>query len=125
MAMNGYKITLSTGKTVLIRRMEISDYEMACEGAGMRYTTELGQKAAVGKELLKALLVKVNDQPVSALQREALNDVFEVKEFMELMEVVNKTTGIGEKKAKPTVEVVNIGEKSPGSHAIPASPLNT
>lgn len=120
MAMNGYKVTLSTKKVVLLRRMEVSDYEVACEGAGMKFNSEFGQKAAVGKELVKALLVKIDDKPVTALQRENLNDLFSVPEFMELMEVVNKTTGLGEKKEKATVEVVSIGEKSPGSADIQA-----
>lgn len=121
MAMNGFKVTLSTKKVVLVRKMEISDYEQACEAAGMKYNSEFGQKAGISKELLKNLLVDIDGKKVSALQKEKLDDLLEIQEYMELMEVVNKTTGIGEKKAqKPTVEVVSIGEKSLGSPATPA-----
>lgn len=118
--MNGYKVVLSSGKIVLLRKMKLSDHENAAESAGMKFSTEAGQRASMAKELLKSLLVKVNDKAITGLQREALDDMFEIDEYLELIEVVNKTTGIGEKKAKPKVEAVNIGEKSPGSPDTPA-----
>lgn len=119
--LNGFKVVLSSGKTVLFRKMKIADHENAAEAAGVRCSTAGGQQAAMVKELVKQLLYSVDDKELGGKEKEDLDGLFEMTEYMELLEVVAKTTGMGEKKTQaPKVEVVSFGKASPGSAATPA-----
>jgi hypothetical protein len=110
MAMSGFKVTLGSGKVVLFRKMKISDHANAAEAAGLKFQTTAGQQAETIKELVKQLLYKVDEKELTGLEKEDLDALFEMEEYSQLLEVVGKTTGLGEKKTAPKLEIVNIGK---------------
>lgn len=110
MAMSGYKVELSSGKVVLLRKMKIADQLTASEAAGLKFTTSNGQLMATAQEMLKQLLFKINDKELSASEKEDLDALFEMEEYSQLMDVVIKTSGMGEKKTSAKMEIVNIGK---------------
>ena len=110
--LDGFKVTLQTGKVVLMRKMRIGDHPKAAESASMLYHTEQGQKAGLAQEILKMLLYSINDKVLSGPEKEDLDALFDMNEYADLMKVVTEAAGLDEKKAKaPTVEIVSIGDK--------------
>ena len=59
----------------------------------------------LGIETLKLVIVKINDKPLSAMEIEDLDAIFEVDEFAEMMGVVGELRGAGKPKPKVTAIV--------------------
>lgn len=92
------RITLSTGKIVLIRVLQIKHMEQAEQLAG----AIAGMKFI--KEMIKLLVVKIDDKMIKPAQLENLDALFSIKEYMEVTQVVGNFIG-AETKA-PQVETV-------------------
>lgn len=107
------KIVLSSGKTVLFREIKIKDQELASMAAAPKAgdnTTLLGMLMA--KELMKLLIVGIDDKPIKASQLENLDELFTYLEYSQLQQALNKLAG-GE-MGKFQIEVVSFGDKSAG-----------
>lgn len=91
-----HKVTLSSGKVVLLRDPKIKDQELASQVAS---TKAKGDNAftygmALQKEMLKMLLVQVNDKRPSAIEVEDLDGLFTYAEYMQCLKVVAKVAGL-------------------------------
>lgn len=109
---NVVKVTLSTKKVVILREMRIADTELAAE----MVATRAGSNATLlqilmQKELLKMLLLQIDDKKPSEQEKENLDNLLKVGEYQQLMQVVSKVAGLDEAgKFQPQLELSSIGE---------------
>lgn len=90
------KVTLSTGKVVLIREPKIKDQELATRAASatVKGDNAFNMGMAMQKEMLKLLIVKVNETSPKATELEDLDGLFSYSEYMQLIKVVGKVAGL-------------------------------
>lgn len=81
------KVTLSTGKEVLLRKLQIRHIQMAERASGGN------QGMAFAVEVLKQLIIKVDGKAPKPVELEDLDGLFEVDEFVQLGSVVGKFAG--------------------------------
>lgn len=104
-------------KSVMFRESKISDNERAIRSAAGRLgknPSGMLEQYVVNVELLKLLIVKVNDQKVDRSRLEALDGMFTNKEFkiiqQRLMEIEGDADGeAGDNPLGSTVEIVTSG----------------
>ena len=106
-----HKVTLSSGKVVYMRDMKIEDQELAAIAAGSKVSTDnlLANGVVMQKELLKNLLLKVDEKQLTAAEKEDLNKHFTFKDYQELQSVVNEIAGSEVKPGKMLIERVSSG----------------
>ena len=106
-----HKVTLSGGKVVYLRDMRIEDQELAAVSAGNRAPdgNQIAMAVVMQKELLKVLLVQINEKKLSAVEKEDLNSLFSYTDYRELMSVVNKIAGTDDPVGKLQIEHVASG----------------
>lgn len=92
------KVTLSSGKVVLLKMLQIKHMEQAEMVAG----SATGMKFI--KEMIKLLVAKIDDRVIKAQELEDLDSLFSIREYMEITQVVGNF--IGDEKAAPQVEMV-------------------
>lgn len=102
------EVTLSTGKIIHIRQLQVGDQELAVEAVGNRLTEKTPPMIAsmwIQKELLKLLIVAVGRKELTGLQKENISTVFDsFVEQSELLEVVKEMMG---NPTKPEVKIVS------------------
>lgn len=105
-----YKFTLPSKKTIVLREPKIADTRTATAVAGPKAKDN---QALLGvlmqEELVKALIVKVNDKELSALEKESLDSLFTVKEYSSVLQCVGMISGDDEESGKPQMEIVTGG----------------
>jgi len=107
-----HKVTLTTGKIVLMREMKIKDQDLAAKAAAARVgdNSKVAIALAMQKELLKLLIVQVGDKKVRPIEMENLDDIFSYNEFRQLTQVLEQVTGGDESEmGNATIEFVNFG----------------
>lgn len=106
------KVTLSTGKVVLLRDLKIKHTELAAQAAAHRAGGDANVlMILMQKELMKLLIVKVDDKVSSASDLEDMDGLFSLMEYSQLSSVVKKLTGGDEMGKLPATEVVAFGSK--------------
>jgi hypothetical protein len=105
------KVTLSTGKVVLLREMKIKHQELAAMAAAPKaQDNNVILALHMQKELLKILIVQINGQDVKPSQLENLDDVFSMNEYGQLLRVVAQLRGDEADMGKFQVETVSSGD---------------
>jgi len=105
-----HKLTLSTGKVVLVREPKIRDQELAAQLAGAKAGNDNNLAAAMlwQKELAKLLLMKINDKDLTSAEKENLDDLFSLREYSEVSMALKQVVGdAGEGKFQ--MELVPVG----------------
>lgn len=106
------KVTLSTHKTVLLRELKIKHTELAAQAVSPRANGDANVLALLmQKELLKLLIIQINDKPVSASELEDMDSLFSMAEYGQLLQVVKQMTGGADAGKAPATEVVSFGGK--------------
>jgi hypothetical protein len=83
--LNVHKVTLSSGKVILLRELKIRHQEMAVKAASPNAGGDANLLSLLAqKELLKQLIMQINGQPVKAVQLEDLDSLFSFREYAEL-----------------------------------------
>lgn len=112
MAEGVYKVTLSTGKIVLLREMKIKHRSLAIQAASPRSKGDQNLLAVNGQEeLLKMLIAQVDGKDLRASDLEDLDSLFSMKEFGQLMHVMGQLMGDDGDLGKPQIEIVPSGGK--------------
>jgi len=104
-----YKITLDSDRTILIRPLTIGIKNQAVEATGIKAgpkASEMAFQNLLQDEILKLLLVEIDAKKISAAQREDLDALFSIDEYMQVMGVVAQMLQSSEKKKAPKVELV-------------------
>ena len=96
-----HKVTLTGGKVVLIRDMQVRDEEIAAQAVQQRAGDNMGTLAIMMQnEIVKNLIMTINDKPVSAIDRESLDKLLSYAEFSQLRKFVGKMMGAGSEDPK-------------------------
>lgn len=106
-----YKVKLGTGKTVVLRTMKIAYQELAAKAAAQRAGDNM-QLLAIGmqSELIRLLIVSINDKVPEKIQLEKLDDLFSYEEYMQMQQVLAKVAGTGS-LGEFQIEVATGGDK--------------
>ena len=109
-AINCIKVVLSGGKTVLLREMKLKYQNLALQAIGSKgKDNQLLAGAMMVQELIKILIIKVDDAEIKKTQLESLDEVFSFKQIQQLQSVVGKMMGGEEDEGELTTEFVSIG----------------
>lgn len=93
--MNVYKFVLPTGKIIFLKEMKIADTQLAAKMAGKKVTSgnNLEMGIALQTELIKLLLVQVDDKTLTHADKNNLDDLFTMKEFRFVNKALEKMQG--------------------------------
>lgn len=103
-----HKVTLSTGKIVLMREPKIKHQELAAKAVGRRHEdTPTAQQMAIQNELLKIAIAQVDGADFKA--EADLDSWFSMAEYNQLLKVLGQLCG--GTPQDPLVEVSTSGGK--------------
>jgi len=107
---NVFKVTLGTGKVVLIRELQIKHQELAAKAAA----PSAGDNAmllamAMQKEIIKMLLVEIDGKALSANEKENLDKLFTYKEYQQIQKVVQEIGGGSDDMGNFQMEILTSG----------------
>lgn len=105
------KVQLSTGKVVFLREPKIADTDLATQAASIKVKSDNTAllSMAIQKELIKQLVVKVNETQPKASELEDLDKWFTMREYVEVGSVVSQITGLGDPVGNLKTEQVKFG----------------
>lgn len=105
-----HKATLSSGKTVLFKPMEMKYEELAAQAASQKAGDNQSMLAYfMQSELLKILVVAVDDKTLGASDKELLDKYLSYQDLTQCRTVVAKL--MGEATAQePQIEIVSGGQ---------------
>lgn len=108
-----YKAILSTKKVVLLREMKIKYQQLAAKAVGLKAGDNKALLSTeVQNEMLKHLIVQIDEKSVGYKDLEDLDAVFTYPEYMQILKVVQKVLGVEDGDAgEPQVETAFIGSK--------------
>jgi len=98
--LNVHKVTLGSKKVIYLREPKIKDQELATQLAGkyVKDDNRIGLAMAIQKEMLKMLLVKIDDNELSGPDKEDLDKLLSYQDYMQLQMVMGKITGGSEEE---------------------------
>lgn len=103
-----YKLTLKTGKIVVFREPKIKDETTATQLAASKAqgssAMQLGPHLLI--EMVKLLLVSINDKTLGQKDKESLEDLFSYREWQEIKMFI--TDLIGGDTESPKLEMVSM-----------------
>ena len=106
------KVTLSTGKVVLLRELKIKHQELAVQAAAPRAgENNVLLNLYTQKELLKILIAQVDGQVVKPSEIEDLDSMFTMAEYGQLVRVMKELMGSDAEMGKFQHELVSFGDK--------------
>lgn len=103
MSQMNYKLTMQSGKIVVMREMKIKDFQLATEltrDASSAVATEV----KLQNEIIKMLIVSINDKVLKPSDKEVLDDILTMSEYIQLKMFIQELLGNAQ---KPTVEMVS------------------
>lgn len=104
-----FKVSLDSGKYVVLREFTVKLKNQAVEAAGLRTSSASSGKAfeaTLQDEILKVLIVSVNGQSLKAAEREDLDTILTYSEYQQLMMAVGDVMGGMEQIKKPKIEMI-------------------
>jgi len=106
-----HKVTLSSGKEVMLRDFKIKHQEMAMQNVAKKAgDSALLMGGLIQSELLRLLIVQIDGKSVKPMELENLDNMFSYQEYMQLLLVMRKLMGTEEEElGKFQLEVVNFG----------------
>lgn len=93
--MEVYKFVLSESKTIYLREPKIEDTEKCAQVAGKKAGNDNQAHMAIllQKEMLKALLVQVNDHKLTLADKEQLDKFFNYREYNQASKALQMVLG--------------------------------
>ena len=106
-----HKITLSTGKVVMMREMRIRYQNLAIKAVGSQAKDNQALLGTLAQqELLKILIANVNGKEMTHRELEKLDELFSYPELIQLMKVLDKISG-GDDVGEFQTEIVMSGDR--------------
>lgn len=101
------RVTLQTGKVVLLREMQMKYEDLAMRAVGDRAgKNEMLMGKMMQDELMKILIVDVDGKKLTQQELEKLDSVFKYPEIISLRKVMSKLMGV-EETNDPKFELVS------------------
>lgn len=101
---------MSGGKEVLLREMKMKYQNLALQAVGNKAKdNQLLAGSLMIQELIKILIIKIDNKEVKASALESLDDIFSYKQLQQLQQVVGKLMGGDDDLGELTTEFVSIG----------------
>lgn len=90
-----HKVTLGSGKIVLLREMKIKDQELGAKAAANKVGSDnkFAIAIAMQQEFLKMLIVQIDGEKPDKAKLENLDAVFSYSEYQQLVQALDKITG--------------------------------
>lgn len=90
--MNVAKFTLNSGKVIYLREPRIGDTEKAAQVAGKKASSqnEIHTGLVIQSEMLKILLVQIDEKKLGLIDKEQLDKLFTFKEHRQALKAVQK-----------------------------------
>lgn len=109
-AINCVKVVLSGGKEVLLKEMKLKYQNLALQAVGNKgKDNQLLAGSLMLQELMKILIVKIDDKEIKPSQLEALDEIFTFKQIQQLQSVIGKLLGGDDNEGELQTEFVSIG----------------
>ena len=106
------KVTLGSGKVVLLREVKIKHTDLAAMAASPRANGDANVlMMLMHKELVKLLICQIDGKTPSSSELEDLDGLMSVLDFAQLSSVIRQLTGGSDMGKLPTTEVVPFGSK--------------
>jgi hypothetical protein len=109
---NAHKVTLGSGKVVVLRDPEINDQETAMQIAAPRAKDNpMLMVTLAQKEMLKLLILEIDGKQPSKIELEQLGKLFSLGEYNQLSQFVGKMAGGDSPMGELQTELVSFGSK--------------
>lgn len=107
-----HKVTLSSGKVVLVRDPKIKHQTLAAKAAAPKAGDNNTLLAMyIQQELVKILVAEIDGKAPSLQAMEDLDSIFSVKEYAEMGQVLGKLAGVDDQMGKFQIETATSGNK--------------
>lgn len=106
-----HKVTLSSGKVVLVREMKIKYQDLAMKAVGKKADdNQMLFASLMQKELMKILILQIEGKTIDKAEIENLDDLFSFQEYTQMSQFMNQVMGGGSLGEFQT-EIVLTGSK--------------
>jgi hypothetical protein len=103
------KVTLSTGKVVVMRQMKIRHQTLAAQAVGKKAgDNTMAMVMMMQQELIKLLVISIDGRALTGAEREDLDSFLDFPEFQQLQSVVGQMMG-GNEVGEAKTEIVTTG----------------
>ncbi len=106
--LNVYKVVLPTKKVAYLRELKIADTQLAAKMAGRKGGSQVEVAIAIQNELLKLLLIQLDDKRLDHKDKNDLDNILTVQEYRALMKVLEKMGGDDDTGEEPEMEFTSI-----------------
>lgn len=97
------KLTLTSGKTILLKEITIEHQEMAAQAVGNE-TNQLMAGVKLQKEILKQIILAIDDKTLSKNEIEGITKLITPKEYSQILKYIKSEV---DDEASPKLEIVN------------------
>jgi hypothetical protein len=112
MSINAHKVTLGTGKVVILREPEINDQEIAMQLAAPKgKDSPMLLVTFAQKELMKLLILEIDGKRPSKIELEQMSKLFTLAEYNQLATYLGKMAGGSDGMGESQSELVAFGDK--------------
>lgn len=91
--MSVYKIVLPSKKVAYLREMKISDQNLAAKAVGNKAKSQAEQNVMVLQEMVKLLLVQIDDTKLDHIAKNNLDNLLSVRDYRALLLAIHKIEG--------------------------------
>lgn len=109
-----HKVTLGSGKIVLLKEMLIKHQELAARASASKVSNpdnKMELALALQNELIKILVIKIDGKEIKPMDMENLDSVFKYTEYAQLLIVIEKITGGKAEMGNFQIELLPSGDK--------------
>lgn len=106
--MNAVRVILPTKRVAYLREPKIADNQLAAKMVGNKTKNQFELALAMQNELLKILLVQIDDEKLDHASKNDLDKIMSLTEYNILMKVVQKLAGGDEVGEEPEMEMAFI-----------------
>lgn len=106
--LNVYKVVLPTKKVAYLRELKIADTQLAAKMAGRKSGNQMEAAIAIQNEVLKLLLVQIDDKKLDHKDKNDLDNILTIQEYRTLMKVLEKMGGDDDSGEEVAMEFTSI-----------------
>lgn len=90
---NVYKVEIAPGKFAYLREIKIADTRLAAKMVGKKGSNAVEMNILLQEELLKLLLIQIDDKKLDHTDKNNLDKLFSFAEYKRIMGAIQKIAG--------------------------------